>query len=236
MVPASSRGSSRNCVKRNRYGTWRQRGVMGLPFIRLQPSTRYRGGSGNSTSKKVRARKRWPGWRTVWPSTCGTSSVPPETSLSGPGSRTDSLLKNSAPKCIHTVALFFEKLCLSHHAQCCLFLSHSSHCWAQWRWGHILLLGPNFIWIIVTRQTVLPRTNMPLCFQLIVESTNKYMRDTCFVGCAVAQMDSCSFSPWGPRLKHMLVCHMWWTEWLWDKFVLSTSVSPVYHSTNTHTH
>jgi hypothetical protein len=37
-----------------RYGTWLQRGVTGLPFIRLQPSTQYHGVSGNFTSTKVR--------------------------------------------------------------------------------------------------------------------------------------------------------------------------------------
>lgn len=31
------------------------------------------------------------------------------------------------------------------------------------------------------------------------------MRDTFSVGCAVAQVDICSFSPWGPRFKPRLV-------------------------------
>ena len=91
-----------------RYARWLLTSVTGLLFIHPPPSTRYRGGSGSFTSTKQQVQKRWPGWRTAWPSTCGTNSALRGTSQSAPGSLTDSSLRSFAPKCIRIVVQFFE--------------------------------------------------------------------------------------------------------------------------------
>ena len=93
-----------------RYVKWLLTIVAGLLSIHPPPSTRYRGGSGSFTSTKQPVQKRWPGWRTAWPSTSGTNSVPRGTSLSAPGSLMDSSHRSFVPKCIHIVVQLFEKL------------------------------------------------------------------------------------------------------------------------------
>jgi len=100
-----------NCIPPcARYATWLLTSVAGLLSIHPPPSTRYRGGSGSFTSTKQPVQKRWPGWRTAWPSTSGTNSVPRGTSLSAPGSLMDSSHRSFVPKCIHIVVELFEKL------------------------------------------------------------------------------------------------------------------------------
>jgi len=93
-----------------RYAKWLRTSVAGLLSIHPPPSTRYHGGSGSFTSTKQPVQKRWPGWRTAWPSTSGTNSVPRGTSLSAPGSLMDSSHRSFVPKCIHIVVQLFEKL------------------------------------------------------------------------------------------------------------------------------
>jgi len=95
-----------------RYATWLLTVVAGLLFIHPPPSTRYRGGNGSFTSTKQPVQKRWPDWRTAWPSTSGTNSVPRGTSLSAPGNLMDSSHRSFALKCIHIVVQLSEKLSL----------------------------------------------------------------------------------------------------------------------------